>query len=138
MKKLAIFTLLLLLFSMFNACEEEEKNLLLGKWSFVSYDYELYEDGILQDEGTSYENEWIYLEFIKGGVGHVYSDEVNYDIFTWKKDGKKITVDEGSQEEMIVTIEILTKSTMVFSLTMSQQNGVLITMLLTYTVTKVD
>jgi len=38
---------------MFNACEEEEKNLLLGKWLLELVYYEYYEDDLLVDSGMT-------------------------------------------------------------------------------------
>jgi hypothetical protein len=123
MKKFAIFTVLLLLFSMFNACEEDEKNLLLGKWGFVVYTYEIYEGTTLVDSGSSTEGPFIYLEFIKGGTGIVTFDEFESDTFTWEKDGKTVLVDEGTQNEQNINIVTLTKNTLVFTMTMTMEEG---------------
>lgn len=117
MKKITIFTLLLSLLSMFNACEEEEKNLLLGKWAFVNVSWIDYDDGVQVDSGSSTQSEILYLEFYKGGMGCVYFSEVEYETFTWEKDGKTITVNEGAEDEQEITIVTLTKSTLVFEMT---------------------
>ena len=139
MKKITLFTVLLLLLSMFNSCEEDEVNLLLGKWGFVSFKWIEYEDGVKVDEGTSTENEFIYLEFLKGGAGYVYFDEVDYDTFTWEKDCKTVTVDEGTVNEQVIKIETLTKSTLVFSMSYSETyDGVTYMQENIITMTKVD
>ena len=114
---------MLLLFSMFNACEEDEKNLLLGKWSFVVYSYEIYDGATLEDSGTSTDGPFLYLEFIKGGDGIVYFDEVEFDTFTWEKDGKSVLVDEGTDNEQNITIVTLTKETLIFTMTMTIEEG---------------
>ncbi len=139
MKKLAIFTVLLFLFSMFNACEEDEKNLLLGKWSFVVYTYEIYDGAILEDSGSSTDGPFIYLEFLKGGDGIVTFDEFESDTFTWEKDGKNVLVDEGTDNEQNITIVTLTKSTLVFTMTMTIEEGeTTYTVYQTITMSKVD
>ncbi len=139
MKKLSIFTLLLLLFGMFNACEEEKENLLLGKWSFVVYTYEIYESSTLVDSGSSTEGPFIYLEFLKGGDGIVTFDEFESDTFAWEKDGKKVLVDEGTENEQNITIVTLTKSTLIFTMTMTMQEGdTTYTMNQTMTMARVD
>lgn len=139
MKKIALFTVLLFLFSIFNACEEDEKNLLLGKWSFVVYTYEIYEGSTLADSGSSIEGPFLYLEFIKGGTGIVSFDEVENDTFTWEKDGKTVLVNEGTEDEQNITIVTLTRNTLIFTMTMStQDNGTTYTIYQTITMTRVE
>ncbi len=135
MKKSAFLFLLVFLFSMFNSCEEDEKNLLLGKWGFVSVKYIEYEDGVKVDEETSYEADVVYLEFLKGGVGHVYFSEVEYDTFSWTKDGKTVTIESDEEFE----IETLTKSTLVLKITETwEEGGTTYIDEMIYTFTKVD
>ncbi len=135
MKKLAIFTVLLFLFSMFNACEEDEKNLLLGKWGFVSVKYAYYEDGVKLDEETSYEADVVYLEFLKNDIGYVYFSELEYETFSWERDGKTVTIDS----EEVFTIETLTKSSLVIKITETWEEGEVTCMEeITYTFNKVD
>ncbi len=136
MKKLAIFTVVLLLFSMFNACEEEEKNLLLGKWAFVSLSWIEYEDGVQVDSGSSTQSDILYLEFFKGGIGCVYFSEVEYDTFIWEKDGKTLIVNEGTVDEQEITIITLTKSTLVFEMTVYE--NIFYYSVQTMTMSKVD
>ncbi len=139
MKKLAILTVLLFLFSMFNACEEDEKNLLLGKWAFVSISWIEYEDGVQVDSGSSTQSDILYLEFFKGGTGFVYFSEVEYDTFTWEKDGKTLIADEGTVDEQEIKIITLTKSTLVFEMTMSETiEGTVYSIVQTMTMSKVD
>jgi len=124
---------------MFNACEEEENNLLLGKWSFVVYTYEIYEGTTLVDSGTATDAPFLYLEFFKGGTGTVYFDEVETETFTWEKNGKKVLVNEGTVDEQNITIVTLTKSILVFTQSMTMEEGeTTYTVNQTITMTKAD
>lgn len=136
MKRFAILTIVLLLFSMFNACEEEEKNLLLGKWAFVSLSWIEYENGGQVDSGSSTQSDILYLEFFKGGVGCVYFSEVEYDTFIWEKDGKTLITNEGTEDEQEITIITLTKSTLVFEMTVYE--NIFQYMVQTMTMSKVE
>jgi len=123
MKKLAILSVLLFLFSMFNACEEEEKNLLLGKWMLQLVYYESYEDDLMFDSGTTSYYDFKYLEFFKGGEGKVWFDEIEYDTFTWRKDGKTLYADEGTVNEQVIEINELSKTALVFTMIMEEEVG---------------
>ncbi len=139
MKKLAIFTALLLLFGMFNACEEDEKNLLIGKWSFVVYSYEIYDGATLEDSGTSTDGPFLYLEFFKGGDGIVTLDEEETETFTWEKDGKSVLVNEGTVDEQNISIVTLTKDTLIFTMTMIiEEGGTTYTVYQTITMVRVE
>ncbi len=121
MKKLAVITALLFLFSMFNACEEEGKNLLLGKWILQLVYYESYEDDLMFDSGTTSYYDFKYLEFFNGGEGKVWFDKIEFDTFTWRKDGKTLYVNEGTQEEQVIEINELSKTALVFTITMEEE-----------------
>jgi len=123
MKKFVLLSVLLLLFSLFNACEEEEKNLLLGKWMLQLVTYEYYEDDLLVDSGMTSYYDFKYLEFFKGGEGNVWLDKIEYDTFTWRKDGKTIYVDEGTENEQVIEINELLKTALVFTITMEEEEG---------------
>ena len=123
MKKLSIFVVLFLLVSMFNACDEETTNLLLGKWAWVSGTYAEYEDDVLVESGAIEEDFFESLEFLKGGAGTVYFSTVEYESFVWKKDGKTVTVDEGTIDEQIIKIKTLTKISLIFEMTETETEG---------------
>ena len=123
MKKLTLFSLLLFLASMFNACEDDEVASLIGKWLFGSSTYEVYLDDVLEDSGTFTDMEFQHLEFFKGGTGTVWFDAVEYESFTWEKDGKTVTIDEGTINEMIFKIKKLTKTTLQFTTTEEEEDG---------------
>lgn len=140
MKKIALIPLVLLLVSVFNACEEEEEvDLILGKWTFVSGHWADYENGVLVDEGSISETDIVYLEFFKDGIGHVYFDEVDYDMFSWEREEYTLIVNPGTQDEQTITIETLTQSTLVFKMGYSvEEEGVVYLYEETYTMDKVD
>ncbi len=123
MKKITLFTVLLFLFSTFNACEDEETALIIGKWMFQLVSYEYYEDDLMVDSGMSSYYEFKYLEFFKGGEGKVWFDEIEYDSFTWRKDGKILYTDEGTVDEQVVDINELSKTALVFTMSMEEEEG---------------
>jgi hypothetical protein len=123
MKKLSIVILTLFLASMFNSCEDEEVASLIGKWLYGSVTFELYEDDVLVESGPFNEMDFEYLEFIKGGTLYVWFDSVEYETITWKKDGKTVTLDEGTEDEMVLKIETLTKTTLKVSFSEEEEEG---------------
>lgn len=123
MKKLSLFVALLLLVSMFNSCDEETTNLLLGKWGWVSGTYAEYEDDVLQESGTIEGSFFETIEFLKGGSGTVTFTGEDPETFTWKKDGNDVTVDEGTVDEQNIKIKTLNKLTLVFEMTETETEG---------------
>ena len=124
---------------MFNACEDDEVASIIGKWLFGNASYELYEDDVLVESGAFTEIEFQHLEFFKGGSGYVWFDAVEYETFTWKKDGKTVTIDEGTANEMIFKIEKLSKTTMKLSMTEEEEDGgVVYKMIITMNLTKLE
>lgn len=138
MKKPAIFAILFFLFSLFNACEDEEAASLIGKWMLQLVYYEYYEDDLLVDSGTTSYYNFKYLEFFKGGEGKVWFDEIEYDTFTWRKDGKALYADEGTEDEQIIEINELSKATLVFTMTMEEEDGVVYKHIHEVTMSKVE
>jgi hypothetical protein len=139
MKKLSIIVLFMFLASMFNSCEDEETASLIGKWLWELGVMEYYIDDVFQGSESSTEGEWKYLEFFKGGTGTVWFDDVEYETFNWKKEGKTVTVDEGTVDEQTIKIEKLSESTLKFKLTMEEDDGgVIYKMVVTVTMSKVE
>ena len=123
MKRLSIFILSLFLVTMFNSCEDEEVASIIGKWLFGSSTYSLYEDNVLVSSGDFEQMEFLYLEILKGGTGYVWFDAVEYETFSWQKDGKTFTIYEGPESDMIFKIEELSKTTLKLSLTEEEEDG---------------
>jgi len=139
MRKITLFTVLVFLFSVFNACEDEDVASLIGKWLFELSTAEYYEDNVLVGTETYYEGDIKYLEFFKGGTGTVWFDELENESFTWKKEGKTVTVDEGTDNEQVIKIKNLSQSTLKFSMTMEEEDGgVVYKIVMTMTMTKVE
>ena len=131
MKKLSLLFALLLVLPLFNSCEEETKNLLLGKWSWVSGTDACYDGSVLVETNTISEPFFLYVEFLKGGTGYIYEDATTSQAFTWKKDGSTLTINEGTVDEMVETIVTLNKATLVVELTQTGEcdsNDLTITM----------
>lgn len=42
---------------------------------------------------------------------------------SWEKDGKKVLVNEGTMDEQNITIVTLTKSTLIFTMSMTMEEG---------------
>jgi hypothetical protein len=122
MKKLSLFVTLLLLVSMFNACEEETTNLLLGKWGWVSGVMEYYEDDVLVETETITEPFFVSVEILKGGTGTIDTGD-GTETFTWKKDGKTLTINEGTVDEMVETIVSNTKTSLVIEVIETEEEG---------------
>ena len=138
MKKLSIFVVLVLFVSMFQACDEETTNLLLGKWGWVSATYTEYEDGVQVDTGTVEEAFFTTVEILKGGTGTVTFLDLSYDTFNWKKDGKTLIIDEGTVDEQNQSIKTLTKLSLVLEMTETETEGdVVYTYVTTITMVKI-
>jgi hypothetical protein len=122
MKKLSLLFALLLVLPLFNSCEEETKNLLIGKWGWVSGTYAEYEDDVLVESGTISEPFFVSVEIKKGGTGTLDTGDGTED-FTWKKSGDTLTINEGTVDEMIEKIITNTKTSLVVEVTMTEEEG---------------
>jgi len=138
MKKLSLFVALLLLVSMFNSCDEETTNLLLGKWGWVGATWIEYEDGVQTDSGTMTEAFFTTVEILKGGTGTVTFPDLSYDTFTWKKDGNDLIIDKGTVDEQNQKIITLNKLTLVLEMTETEtEDDVVYTFVTTITLVKI-
>ena len=109
--------------SVFNSCEDEEVASLIGQWLYQNATFEFYEDNVLMESGPFNEMEFNYMEFLKEGVLYVWFDAVEYETHTWEKDGKTVTLNKGTDDEMIIMIEKLTKSTLKVSMSEEEVDG---------------
>lgn len=98
MKKLLLFvvalsTLLLV------SCSKESS--LIGKWQAMYEDFEIYQNGELEESGREdYSGDNIVYEFETGGKGTMSSNEEKY-TFSWTLSGKNLslTIYEGGESE---------------------------------------
>ena len=113
MKKLVyLFTCLVL--CCFVSCERSEPETIIGKWQWVSSEYEYYMNGELVDkefDDFSYEEDYItYVEFTADGVMKmidVYEGEVTEQKMNYSQVGSEIYLQLGmnpdEQPKMIIT-----------------------------------
>lgn len=137
------------------SCTKDEINSsdILGTWRHDYCDYKVYANGKVVDSGRS-EDDAQVLKFMSGGVGEYYygdygSEYPEYNNFTWKINGNKLTlymdgldndmVDIDGDQIMKFTITSIDSDSMQLTLTQSGvDDGVKMKSVLVYNYKKIE
>ena len=125
MKKLFSFTsLIFLVLALITvSCEKTPEELLIGKWEIQSLNLKIYANNVLQDQATeTYTANEMVLEFLEGGVGKEYADNVLSSTFAWAVDGDVCTITYTGDEAFDVTFTV-DEDNLTFSMEETETDG---------------
>lgn len=125
MKKLFSFTTLifLVLALLTVSCEKSPEELLIGKWEIQTLNFKTYENNVLQDQETeTYTANEMVLEFLEGGSGKEYSDNVLTSTFSWAVDGDICTISNPGEEPFDLNLSV-GEDNITFSMEESETDG---------------
>lgn len=125
MKKLFSFTSLIFLsLALITvSCEKSPEELLIGKWEIQTLTVKVYENNVLQDQASdSYEANEMVLEFLEGGAGKEYSDNVLIDTFGWSVNDDVCTITYTGDEPFEVSLSV-DEDKLSFSMEESETDG---------------
>jgi len=122
------------------SCEKTPEELLIGKWEVKSLNVKLYLNNVLQDEATEpYEANAMVIEFLEGGTGKEYEDNVLNDTFGWSVNGDKLTITFIDEDPTEVTFSV-GEDDLTFSMTESEtdpSSGDVTKMVMTFTLKRI-
>jgi hypothetical protein len=122
------------------SCEKTPEELLIGKWEVQSVNVKLYINNVLQDEATEpYDANEMVIEFLEGGTGKEYEDNVLNDTFGWSVNGDKITITFIDEDPQDVTFSV-GEDDLTFSMTESEtdpSSGDVTKMVMTFTLKRI-
>jgi hypothetical protein len=122
------------------SCEKTPEELLIGKWEVKSLNVKLYLNNVLQDEATEpYEANAMVIEFLEGGTGKEYEDNVLNDTFGWTVNGDKLSITFIDEDPQEVTFSV-GEDDLTFSMTESEtdpSSGDVTRMVMTFTLKRI-